>query len=172
MKITVRGGSAEQRKFARSIAKFSAYKLMTKRLADSLTVNINLKNHLRAKEGVYGDVDYEDLEARRPKEFIIRTDSSMIMRPLLTTIAHEMVHVKQFARDEMREVRKNGTQVNRYNGKYFSIDQNYWEQPWEIEAHGWERSLFELWAEAEGLFKEPKKNKWVYEDLYPKGYKV
>jgi len=170
IKVITRGGSADQRKAVNSIARFAAHKLMSKRLADSLTVRININKDLFAKEGVYGDIEPLDHDSRRPKDFRVRADGSMRLRPLLETIAHEMVHVKQYARDEMREVRKAGLTVNRFNGKYYPEWMNYWEQPWEIEAHGREKGLFEMWADATEVFKFPKENAWAFEDHYPPGY--
>ena len=97
-----RGGTADQRKAVNSIARWSAHKLMTKRMADSLTVKISLRKDLFHREGNYGDVEVIDHEARRPKQFSIRVDASMTMRNLLTTVAHEIVHVKQYATEEMK----------------------------------------------------------------------
>lgn len=45
----------------------------------------------------------------------------------LTTLAHEMVHVKQFARGELNE------SLTKWKNKDCS-DTEYWDQPWEIEA--------------------------------------
>ena len=166
------GGTADQRKATNSIARWSAHKLMTKRMANSLSVNIALVKDLFVKEGSYGDVEVLDENARRPKKFKIRVDSSMAMRPLLTTIAHEMVHIKQYATEEMKGLsrRTSFIPMTKYRGELFVDHMNYWEQPWEIEAHGWERGLFEMWAEANDIFKHPKENAWAFEDFYPCGY--
>ena len=59
------------------------------------------------------------------------------MRDLLTTIAHEIVHVKQYELGEL-------TQNN-------ESDIEYWDRPSEIEAHGRETGLFIKWAEANKL---------------------
>ena len=45
----------------------------------------------------------------------------------LATLAHEMVHVKQFARGELNE------SLTRWKNKDCS-DTEYWDQPWEVEA--------------------------------------
>ena len=171
-KVEVRGGTKEQRANVRSIARFSAYKLMSKKLADTLTVKINLKKAMMLNDGCYGDVIDDDDINRRPKEFKMRADADMSMRALLTTIAHEMVHVKQYARDEMREVVHAGYQVVRFNKAYFPLNMNYYEQPWELEAQGWEKSLFELWATAEGIYNDIKTNQWAADapNHYPAGY--
>lgn len=45
----------------------------------------------------------------------------------LSTLAHEMVHVKQFARGELNE------SLTRWKNKNHE-NTNYWNQPWEKEA--------------------------------------
>jgi hypothetical protein len=171
-KVEVRGGTKEQRAYVRSIARFSAYKLMSKRLADTLSVKIKLKKELMANEGMYGDVVDDDSFNRRPKEFVMNADADMSMRSLLTTVAHEMVHVKQYATDEMREVTHAGYRVVRFKKEYFPNNMEYYLQPWEIEAQGWEKSLFELWATAEGIYEKIKENPWAFDapNHYPAGY--
>ena len=81
---------------------------------------------------------------------------------MMQTLAHEMVHVKQFARNELYET--SAKQGSRWRGEWFSPRQkcvkDYWDQPWEIEAHGRECGLFVRWAE---LHKYSKK-KWAQYD--------
>jgi len=158
MFTNIEGGTAKKRKIAESIAEFSGVELMSKRLANTLEINIELIPGLCNKEGVYGDCIWED-DANRPKEFTIRVDSKMKPRHIAETVAHEMVHVKQWATGEMKElVRQNKT---RFKGTLFG-DTEYWFRPWEIEAHGTEKGLFVKWAEATGVSNE----EWTQENLY------
>jgi hypothetical protein len=172
IQIRTWGGDADQRKATNSIARWSAHKLMTDRMASSLKVNIALIKDLFLNQGMYGDIEPLDVDARRPKQFKIRIDASMAMRNMLTTVAHEMVHVKQYALEEMKGVsqRTSFIPMTKFKGELYYDHMNYWEQPWELEAHGWERGLFEMWAEANDVFKHPKENAWAFEDFYPPGY--
>ena len=78
---------------------------------------------------------------------------------MMQTLAHEMVHVKQWATGEMKElVRQNKT---RFKGELFG-NTEYWFRPWEIEAHGIEKGLFVKWAEATGVSNQS----WTHENLY------
>ena len=55
---------------------------------------------------------------------------------MLETLAHEMVHVKQYIMNETDDV------LSRWKNK--KIDQNkvdYWNHPWEIDAYGREPGL-------------------------------
>ena len=66
-----------------------------------------------------------------------------------------MVHVKQYAKNELHEyTMKKG---HRYKGEFFSDKLDYWDEPWEIEAHGRETGLFVRWAEKNKLGKR----KWT-----------
>ena len=52
--------------------------------------------------------------------------------------------------NEMRDLA--GAERVSYNGKKYELDKDdYFERPWEIEAHGRELGLFVRWAEANQL---------------------
>ena len=43
----------------------------------------------------------------------------------------------------------------KYLGKIYDVDKvNYWDLPWEIEAHGRERGLYVRFTEAAGIGNE------------------
>ena len=52
----------------------------------------------------------------------------------MSTLAHELVHVKQFARGELTE------NLQYWKGKDHS-ETDYWKQPWEIEARRLQKKL-------------------------------
>ena len=116
MKVIVTGGCKTQRKFSESLARFCADLLMSKRLQNSIHLDIQLVPNLMKKEEVYGDSCWED-NNWRPREFTVRADSKLRMRRLLETIAHEMVHVKQFAKGEMVDLAR--ADKIRWCGKMF-----------------------------------------------------
>jgi hypothetical protein len=73
------------------------------------------------KQGVFGDCMYED-----DNEFTIRLDLSLSIPDLITTVLHELVHVKQYL-----------------NCMVMDTDSPY-EQRWqEIEAHAMDKELTE-----------------------------
>ena len=100
MHITTRGGSKTQKKYVKSMADFCGQKLLGSRLYHKIELRIELVKHLMKNEKIYGDAIWED-EERYPKEFTIRADASQPLRRILETIAHEMVHVKQYAKNEL-----------------------------------------------------------------------
>lgn len=100
---------------------------------------------------IYWDYDlHRDLEAETewtdknifPKVFSIKLSKHVKnFRKVLQTIAHEMVHVKQFAKGEIYDHKYRRT--FKWGNQTFDIDTcDYWELPWEIEAFGREVGLF------------------------------
>ena len=142
--IRVRGGSAEQRKLIRSIAHWVSRKTMDVRLRTSVTVNIFITKNL----------SWIDDEEYRPKRFKIQVEEQSKLRHMLETIAHEMCHVKQWASGDMYEY-SDGFRTKYKKKAYNTKKMDYWDAPWEIEAHGKEVGFFVRWAEEEGYNKEP-----------------
>lgn len=127
IEVTVTGGSKNQRKYAKSMAHFCIKKFLPRH--KTLDIEINLKR--MSKDENYGYCSQLD-----ERDFEIEVKRSLSMRNMLTTLAHEMVHVKQYVKKEMPEQELN-------------ID--YWDLPHEIEAHGRETGLFIRWCEQERL---------------------
>lgn len=70
---------------------------------------------------------------------------------LLLVISHELVHIKQFATGQLRGyVTTRATMMWRWNNKLVR-EPNYWLQPWEVEAHGLERTMLHHYCASAGL---------------------
>ena len=155
MQVYIRGGSKRQKQLVRSMAEFCHQKLMPR--MGSVIVNFQLKNFGRDDSLGYC-IPEDNADPHRPREFEIEIHKNQRNRRLLETVAHEMVHVKQYAKDELHEyVQKKG---HRYKGEYYKDGIDYWDEPWEIEAHGREIGLFVRWAEKHKLGKR----KWTQID--------
>jgi hypothetical protein len=156
MIITVKGGTNSQKKHVASVVNFCVTKLMPR--MKNLEIVVRLKD--LTKSGAYGycmadpNGDAERLD--RPRTFELEIHNKMGLRKILETVCHEMVHVKQYARGELYQ----GVRVNKYRwqGKWVG-DMDYWDEPWEIEAHGREAGLFIRWAENEKLGNQ----KWTWD---------
>ena len=72
------------------------------------------------------------------------------LRDFIMTVAHEMVHIKQWAKNEMYEYTTPG-KVRFMKTKYDMNDLNYWDYPWEIEAFGKQQGLFVRFCEDTGI---------------------
>lgn len=115
---------------------FFATYIMGERLAKNLDIEIVFED-LGNLEGVCNPVDTE----RRPRSFEIGMRPNMQRYKLLQCLAHEMVHVKQYARGEL----SSELITAKWQGKVYKITssfEDYLNWPWEVEAYGRDRSLY------------------------------
>jgi len=76
----------------------------------------------------------------RPREFEIYINGDLSAKTILTALAHEIVHVKQWATGELKEYITN--RPEKWRGVDYT-DGNYYEFPWEIDAYENESVLYE-----------------------------
>lgn len=90
-----------------------------------------------AKIDEYGFASVEDVNTQnKPREFLIEIHPGIGVKNILSTLAHEMVHVKQYINGELNE------EMSTWKGRKVNSDKiDYWVQPWEVEAHGLEQGL-------------------------------
>ena len=152
MLLHINGSTKKVRKDIELASWYYAEKLMGKRLMAGLEININLKKDLLTEEGHEGTAIWDD-DGYRPKEFTINLDTTVNFRNLLINLAHEMVHVKQWAKDEMYEY-MNTMGMVRFKGERIHLEEtDYWDYPWEIEAYGRQLGLFIRFCENTGRSK-------------------
>jgi len=119
--------------------------LLGKRMAKNIYLDIKLTKDLKKKEGAYGFCHIVDDSLSRPREFMIELDASMRYKfdQILTWLAHEMVHLKQFVRGELCDYETGRVQwKSRTYGRV-----HYDDQPWEKEAYRLEEELYEMFEE-------------------------
>ena len=137
MYVEVIGGSKSQKNHVHKMVEFCIQTLMPKMDLD-ITVNIC------KPQGAMGYC----CETDDNRTFEIEVDKSQKLRAMLETVAHEMVHVKQYARREL------SPDKHTWMGKtYNPAKVDYWDLPWEIEAHGREVGLFIRYCEENKLAK-------------------
>ena len=150
MLLHVKGSNKAVRKLVEHATWHYAEKLMGLRLMDGLEITINLNKNLLVKEGNEGSAIWED-NGYRSREFTIELDTTVKIRNLLITLAHEMVHVKQWAKNEMYEY-MNTMGLVRFKGEKIHLElTDYWDYPWEIEAYGKQLGLFVRFCEHMGF---------------------
>jgi hypothetical protein len=114
-----RGGNVPNDLHAMALLAIDSF---TKQLGISrLKTNIHVKFHHKlfvenSSEGLCESID--------TRNFIVDVG---LYGNWLTTLAHEMVHIKQFARGEL------SSSLQHWKGRDHS-DTEYWDQPWEKEA--------------------------------------
>lgn len=143
--------SKEKRNLLGDLAEWCANKMLGPRLSRNVSVTIHIVPPERINEDrLYGLTDvHEDDDWNRPRNFKITITSKYgIMRSLMI-LAHEMVHVKQHARQELAFCGRTG--LPKWHGvRIDEPDQDYWDLPWEIEAHGREKGLVYQWCKERG----------------------
>lgn len=85
----------------------------------------------------------------RSKKFRIELLHNMSELKTLAVLAHECVHVKQYATGQLRDY-KNDDGLVRWMGEVHVHDEDspdYWFSPWELEAFGMQEGLYALFIE-------------------------
>lgn len=130
----------------------AATKFYAKILLDSRIVrDLHIDYVLSARYSLWGECFCDDEFERKPRFFTIklkRADEDDMM----STIAHEMVHVKQFVKGEYRSgvPSKFGSKaVGMWNGQAWYPKRHedpYYDAPWEIDAFGREVGLYDRYV--------------------------
>lgn len=158
MLVTVRGRKksklAEEDLFiVRDLVKFSAELMLKPRVVQALTVRVTFDDTLFKVHGRLGSAIWIDTHIRG-REFEIELDSEQSFASLLRSVAHEMVHVKQWASGEWQQ-RHRPEESYRYGRKTFDATKmDYWDYPWEIEAFGRTPGIIARWSKSRGYDRE------------------
>jgi len=119
--IDVYGGQKHQREIAEKVVQRMISELMPR--IRTLDISVEIK---KLKGDAYGWCLMADEKGR---EFELEISKDLPLRDFVSTLCHEMIHVKQYAYNEMDSYGKRWkkTQV-RSNIKYYDL-------PWEKEAY-------------------------------------
>lgn len=99
-------------------------------------VDLTIVHRGLKREFVDGWANIED-QCYRPRTFLIELQSNLNKCNYSTTLLHELWHVKQWIKGDLREVRSKRL----WRGKDYT-ETEYQDQPWEIEARLMEKILF------------------------------
>jgi hypothetical protein len=128
MNIVVHSKSKGKQALVEATAKLYKQEL---RLGNSTyTVEIQFKKGLANALGIKGNVC-----EIAPKHILMLLDSNLKDDRLFETLAHEMIHVKQYAKGQYKAVRTKRFWMGQH------IKANYYDQPWEQEAMAKEKLL-------------------------------
>lgn len=152
MHITVKNTNKLNQEILTRAANFFANILMDPRMVRNITLDIELYKKL----DVQGEcVDEEG--TRNPRWFTINLRNQEIDE-MIKTLAHEMVHIKQHAKNELQGgimvATRGGLKMSsKWMGEVWKPKRNehpYYDAPWEVEAYGKEVGLFQRWVAANG----------------------
>lgn len=124
--LEVTGGKKAERAIAQETVEWCLKKMLPRHRTIDITVEFK-------KIDAYGYCMEEDGNGRI---FTLTINKGLGLFDLVSTICHEMVHLKQYARRELRYV--NGNTMWKKKA-YNEVD--YWDAPWEKEAFKLEKKL-------------------------------
>lgn len=149
-----------------------AAQFFAKELIPNTRVRNNCFTEIRfcKKLNEYGFASVNGYNTRKQaRKFLVELHPGIGARNILETLAHEMVHIKQYVYNETNDT------LTRWRGKRINPDKvDYWIQPWEIDAFGREPGLLYKYATQNQLwnvfdsFKNPdepivkKTIEWLY----------
>ena len=162
MKLQIEGGTEIHRKHCRQFARFFSNRFFSKDLNKQISVKLKIiRKSVINYEDDCANMEWMD-NNRQPRRFVINiyVPPKVSLRYIIGTLAHEMVHVKQFVRNELIDLPSTDYNVSVFKNKKYNLNRvAYYDQPWEIEAFGRERGLtreyFEKVKLAKKLLKRP-----------------
>jgi hypothetical protein len=125
--VYFRGGKAKERELAALVVDWCIKEMMPR--IRTLDISLEFDGKIEA----YGYCMNEDFKGR---EFTLTIKKGLSFYDLVSTIVHEMIHVKQYAKKELRDV--NG------KTKWKTKDHSktpYSKAPWELQAFRMEEKL-------------------------------
>lgn len=133
-------GRSRNNKEIKVACQFFCDQLLGKRLSKNITININLIKNL-------GSPDYlgecEPLENTKLRKFQICINSSQSHKNIISTLAHECEHLRQFARGELSN--RQYPIMKFYGVAYTEEEGRYCPIPYEVAASAVEAKLYPLW---------------------------
>ena len=127
--VEVTGG----KKYQRDIAEKVVYQMIDAMMPRMKTLEIEVK--IRK---ISGDAIGYCMQEDTNRMFTIDIANNLSLKDFITTVCHEMVHVKQYARNEM------SVYGRKWKKKKVSIDTAYFDLPWEKEAYRMQDKLAQL----------------------------
>jgi len=138
MVVLVTGSGKNKRALVEEAAVFFKNQLMPR--MKNLWIDIKLRPNFEDD----GDCIWTD-SYYRPREFHINLKSTNDEDHMIKTLAHEMVHVKQWAREEIKDGRDTSRALWKKTRLVDCEKTAYEDLPWEKEANKLEEILFERW---------------------------
>ena len=130
--ISAKNGNRVQNAVARSVAHHFIDKLMP--IMRTLDISILFKK-IPEKENTIGTCLMQD----NNRTFEIEVQKGLTFDEIVKTVCHEMVHVKQYARNEMTDSFWKGKM--RWRNRFIKKNTSYSKLPWEREAYRKQKTL-------------------------------
>lgn len=141
MRISIRGKNNKlTRNEIRYIISFISNILLGKRIDRHIRVVVQNEEMKKYEWGYCGPTDYE---SKNHRSFKIILNSKASKKCQILTLIHEMVHLKQYARNELKDF---NSEICLWLNRQVKISKiEYLDLPWEKEAHSSEKILYSLY---------------------------
>ena len=126
------------RSLCKESLQFYANELLGKRLSKNISLQLVFEE---LPSPYFAICDWND-DGPVHRNFIVIVNKTLKKRMMLITLAHEMVHVKQYARKELQDDQYRNNV--KWLGKVVCLNKTqYRKRPWEIEAYAKDKALYE-----------------------------
>jgi len=148
VRVTGKCSRISKRQVREAVSFYSSL-IISRRLLNYLTVRVEFKNLWKTDKCT--GTCCPEYDEPRPRDFIVEVNSEMSKKKILETLAHELVHMKQFAYGELKHYLK--IPKTRFldelfdNEREVQSDENYWFSPWEIESWGRQPGMYVLYKQ-------------------------
>jgi len=143
--VTVEGGDEVLQEQVFDACFFFMRELFSSQMMKNLKIKIILNDDLYKEEDIYGYCEPE-VSSSPPRKFEIAVYTKQRPSRIIYDLAHEMVHAKQYATGELVDLINDET---RWHGELIDCNTHdnveYWDAPWEWEAHGRGHCLWAKW---------------------------
>lgn len=140
--------AAHKKKLISELIEFCLKKFLNEACIKQLEIIVEVKNSILIA-GNLAEMYMNDDEFSFTIEIGNRQDFGKIM----LSIAHECVHIKQYVMGEIEDIEDE--KIVFLEKEYNTPEIDYWDWPWEIEAHGREHGLLLKYVESKNLQNEP-----------------
>lgn len=131
MRITTEGiPDKETRKLCKEALKFYGLELLGPRLYKNITIHLAFEDLPYKFNAMCNWTD----DNHTCREFLISVNKTLNKKTMLIALSHEMIHVKQFARRELKDYLC--ADKVKWKGQVYCLKEvEYWSAPWEKEAY-------------------------------------
>lgn len=146
--IIIRGSPKKIKKHVVREAAFFFCDHLMKRLSKNIKIVIKIRTNMYRNTKCFGTATWTDDNARsnRHREFEIEIEQNLGSVFFIRTLAHELVHVRQYARGQLVDPAYGNYQ--KWHGVMFNENMvGYKQLPWEQEAIRLEKELYKLWKQ-------------------------
>ena len=135
--LSIEGGSRKEQRLAYDVVNFALNYLMPRK--KNLSIDVNVVDIPDDADAYHCCVEknYHEIEIQQ----------GLIEEDFVTAIFHEMVHVKQHERGELKDYGIRKAWKGEEHISIFSTTDEYMELPWEEEAYRLQEEMYTKWIQ-------------------------